>query len=134
MITRHQKQINQPLVTSTLCLNRFLVDKSTQARKIVQWCYIEPILKEAQQLFVNATNMLDGLDTKDAAIQNVYNIQKQTVLVFFLEKDNRKIVKSGKKKHYGFDANACAHIDEMCDGILEQLTTKGQNHKPYDRG
>lgn len=136
MNSRHQNQMNQPLITSALCLNRYLLDKSAQARKLVQWCYIDPILREARMLFVNATDLLDGLDTKNKALRNVYNIQKQTVLVCFLEQDNRKKKEEStkRKKHYGFDSYACAYIDEMCDDIISQVSAYGQSHQPYNRG
>ena len=52
-----------PLVSTTVTLVRFLLDKSMQARKITQWCFIDPILREARSLFVNVTDMLDGMDT-----------------------------------------------------------------------
>ena len=46
-----------------MTLVRFLLDKSSQSRKLTQWCFIDPILREARSLFVNVTDMLDGMDT-----------------------------------------------------------------------
>lgn len=137
MDQRHREQLSTPLVTSTLILIRFIVDKAQQARRIVRWEFISPILKEARLLFVNIGNMIDGVDCKNEALQNLYSIQKQTVMVCYLEKDNRpKSSKNnkGRKKHYGFDIHACAYIDEMCDNIIKYINNFGQNHQPYDRG
>ena len=135
MNARHQQQMHTRLVSSVVTLNRYLLDKSQQARKLVQWCYVDAILKEARLLFVNTTNLLDGLDTKNKALQNVYSIQKQSVLISFLEEDFRpKKVEGKRKKHYGFDFSACAYIDEMCDDIISQICAYGQSHQPYDRG
>lgn len=135
MNTRHRNQMSLPLVSTTVTLVRFLLDKSMQARKITQWCFIDPILREARSLFVNVTDMLDGLDTGKKAQRNLYNIQKQTVLVSFLERDNRPGgAKEKKKKHFGFDFAACAYIDETCDGLLAQISAYGQRHQPQDKG
>ena len=135
MNNRHRKQLNLPLVSTTMTLVRFLLDKSTQSRKITQWCFVDPILREARLLFVNVTDMLDGQDTGRKALRNLYNIQKQSVLVCFLESDARRKKVNGKaKKHYGFDFAACAYIDETCDNLIEQVIAYGQSHQPYDRG
>ena len=96
MDQRHREQLSTPLVTSTLILIRFIVDKAQQARRIVRWEFISPILKEARLLFVNIGNMIDGVDCKNEALQNLYSIQKQTVMVCYLEKVYFVI----KKEHY----------------------------------
>lgn len=140
MNNRHQKQMSCNLTTSSITLIRYLVDKSSQARKIVQWNFIEPILREARNLFVYATDMLDGRDTKDKALRCVYNIQKQSLLVCALERDMRKHKTKPNeeyrklKKPYGFDEYACAYVDEMCDNIIAQICAYGQNHQPQNKG
>lgn len=142
MNTRHQEQMSNKITSSVVTLVGYLVNKASQSRKIVQWTFIEPILREARSLFVYATDLLDGRDTRDKALRCVYNIQKQSVLVCFLERDTRKRAVSqatlegakNRKKQYGFDNEACAYIDEMCDGIIAQICAYGQNHKPYNRG
>ena len=136
MNTRHRKHMGLPLVSTTMTLVRYLLDKSCQSRKLTQWCFIDPILREARSLFVNVTDMLDGMDTGKKAMRNLYNIQKQTVLVCFLECDNRRKDdgKQKKKKHYGFDFAACAYIDELCDNLVGQIGAYGQSHQPYNRG
>ena len=140
MNNRHHKQMTCRLTTSTITLIRYLVDKSSQARKIVQWNFIEPILREARNLFVYATDLLDGRDTGDKALRCIYNIQKQSILVCALERDNRKHKTElneeydKRKKQYGFDEYACAYIDEMCDDIIEQISAYCQNHKPQNKG
>lgn len=130
MNTRHRKQLKLPLVSTTMTLVRFLLDKSSQSRKLTQWCFIDPILREARSLFVNVTDMLDGMDTGKKALRNLYNIQKQTILVCFLESDGRHKDdgKEKKKKHYGFDFSACAYIDELCDNLIAQVGAYGQSH------
>ena len=142
MNRRHQEQMSNRITSSVVNLTAYLVNKASQSRKIVQWTFIEPILREARSLFVYATDMLDGRDTRDKALRCVYNIQKQAVLVSFLERDTRKKALSqaelegrkNNKKQYGFDFEACAYIDEMCDDIIAQLCAYGQNHKPYNQG
>lgn len=135
MTDRHKKQLSSGMVSLTMTLNRYLVDKSQQARKIVKWNFIDPILKEAQALFVNITDMMDGVDSKNKVLRNLYSIQKRSVLVAFLERDNRRKVVNGKrKKHYGFDAHAAAYIDTTCDDLISQVNAFSQSHQPYDRG
>lgn len=142
MNTRHQQQMSHGITSAVVTLVQYLVNKASQSRKIVQWTFIEPILREARSLFVYATDLLDGRDTRDKALRCLYNIQKQSVLVCFLERDNRKKTLSqsmldgtkNRKKQYGFDYEACAYIDEMCDKIIAQVCAFGQNHKPYNRG
>ena len=135
MTDRHHEQLSTRVVSSIVTLTRYLVDKSMQSRKIVQWCFLDPILREARSLFVNATDMLDGMDSMNKALRNVYNIQKQSILVSFLERDNRKKIVDGKrKKHYGFDYLACSYIDELCDDIISQICAYGRSHQPHNKG
>lgn len=135
MNNRHREQLSTAFVSKTMSLVRFLLDKSQQSRKITQWCFIDPILREARSLFVNICDLLDGMDSKGKALRNIYNVQKQSVLVRFLEQDGRRKKVQGKvKKHYGFDLNACACIDEMCDELIAQVCAYGQSHQPYNRG
>lgn len=143
MSPRHHKQMSLPLVTTTLILLKFILNKSAQSRKLVQWCFIEPLLKDARTLFVYVTNMLDGFDTADEAIFLTESIQKQTIMIEFLEKDIRpKYItvsnsdnnKRKKKKHFGFDFDACAHIDELCDKLVEMIRAYGQSRQSHNKG
>lgn len=144
MNARHQNKMKHPLVTKTAALNRYLSDKTVQARRVVKQGYLYKLLSEGMELWHSVCDLLDGVDTAKKAMRSVYRIQQDAVLAGFMEADNRmrapvkkdadgKPVKP-KKKHYGFDFHAVAVIDEKCDDLLAEINAYGQNHKPQNKG
>jgi len=122
------------MVTTALTLVRFLLDKSSQSRRLVQMSFIESILREGRQLLVSVLDLLDGMPVKDKALRSLYSIQRLSVVVGFLERDNRRGSGDRKKKNYGFCPASCAYIDELCDDLIGQISAYDQCHPPYRKG
>lgn len=149
MNNRHRKSLEHPLVTKVVSLNLYLVEKSSQARKLVQVNYINSILSKGSILFDLAMDYIDGLDTRKRMQECVYSIQRKIYLIAAIESNEcRKRTAQGKKveggqsddsvsndgghtkrkyKHYGFDTYACSFIDDLCQNLITEISTyKGQ--------
>lgn len=137
MNARHREKMSHPLLTKTVGLARYITDKSQQARRLVKQGYIYTLLKECMELWHNVADLLDGRDTANKAMRNLYRIQQDSLFIGFMERDVRKPVDDDgktKKKHYGFDFHAVAYIDECCDNLLAEISAFGQHHKPHNKG
>lgn len=140
MNTRHRRHLSTPLMTQIEALVGYLADKAVQARKFVQVNNINPILAKANTLFYLGLDLLDGQNTVAKMQECLYKIQAGAYLVNYLEEcEVRKRLsqnvgaadKPKKRKHYGFDDHATAHIDLMCDELLRLVSSYGQ--KSYTR-
>ena len=140
MNNRNRKILETKLTTGTLTLIRYLVNKSSQARKLVQWYFIAPILRDSFSLWESILDYQDGQSAREKVLRLIHKIQRQTVLVGSLERDERKKrlgeaeKKKKRKKQYGFDFVALAYIDELCDDLIQQVCAFGQTHKPQYKG
>jgi len=142
MNIRHHNQLNHPLMTRIVSLNQYLVSKSSQSRRLVQVNYINTVLGKACTLFYLGMDYLDGLDTLKRMKACLYDIQKGAYLISVLEDAECKkrlsqnigaAGKPKKRKHYGFDTHAVAHIDISCDEILSVLCSYGQHSLGRDK-
>lgn len=140
MNNRNRKILETKLTTTTATLLRYLVNKSSQARKLVQLFFIAPILRDGFSLWESILDYQDGQPARDKVLRLIHKIQRQTVLVGILERDERKKRlgeaerKEKRKKQYGFDFFALAYIDELCDNLIQQVCAFGQIHKPQNKG
>lgn len=143
MNARHQKKMSHPLVTKTVALNRYLYDKTQQARRVTKQGCLYKLLAEGMELWHSVCDLVDGMDTGNKAMRQLYRIQQDAVFAGFMEKDDRHALQpepgvdgkpKARKKHYGFDFHAVAYVDEMCDDLLAEICAYGQNHKPQNKG
>lgn len=128
-------------MTRIALLAGYIADKATQARKIVQWTHIEPLMSKTSILFHLGLRLLDGKATGKRMLEYLYEIQAGAFLVGAIEDNEIKKIlsqrtvngKPKRRKNYGFDTRAVAHIDILCDEIIRLVCQYGQVSADSDK-
>lgn len=101
-------------------LNEYILRRRGKAKKVVQYNYIDDLVKQCFLLFKYAMRQLSGKDYVKRSIELCEEIQCSTYLIARL---------------HGFTAEECAWIDvtvdEILDGIINAAKSQnenGQNH------
>lgn len=118
MKKRTQERLFTPVIGRVAVLNEYVLRKRGKAKKVVQYNYIDDMVKQCFLLFKYAMRQLSGKDYVKRSVELCEEIQCSAYLIARLG---------------GFTAEECARIDVSVDEILDEISNaaksqEGQNH------
>ena len=120
MKKRTQERLFTPIIGRVATLNEYILRRRGKAKKVVQYNYIDDLIKQCFLLFKYAMRQLSGKDYVKRSMELCEEIQCSTYLIARL---------------HGFTPEECAWIDVAVDEIIDGITNaaksqneNGQNH------
>lgn len=118
MKKRTQERLFAPVIGRVIILNEYVLDKRGKAKKVLQYDYIDDMVKQCYILFKYAMRQLKGLDYVKRSVELCEEIQCSAYLITRLG---------------GFSRKECAWIDVTVDEIIDEIgkCSKSQNSQNH---
>ena len=119
MRKRTQNRLFTPIIGRVACLNEYVLSKRGKAKKVLQYNYIDDVVKQCYLLFKYAMRQLSGKDYVKRSIELCEEIQCSCYLVARLG---------------GFTKEECARIDILVDEILDEINKCAKSQPELSQG
>ena len=114
MHQRTRKRLFTPIIGRVAILNEYVLRKRGAAKKVIQYNYVDDMLKQCFLLFKYAMRQLSGKDYVKRSIELCEEIQCSAYLIARLG---------------GFTKEECATIDVCVDEILDEIVNAAKSQK-----
>ena len=114
MHQRTRKRLFTPMIGRVAMLNEYVLRKRGKAKKVIQYNYVDDMLKQCFLLFKYAMRQLSGKDYVKRSIELCEEIQCSAYLITRLG---------------GYTKEECATIDVYVDEILDEIVNAAKSQK-----
>ena len=115
MKKRTRERLLTPLIGRVAMLNEYVLQRRGKAKKVMQYNYIDDLLKQCFLLFKYAMRQLAGKDYAKRSTELCEEIQCSAYLIARL---------------HGFTSGECAWIDVTVDEILDDIVNAAKSQRP----